>query len=799
MIDVVTLWHNPGTDLRMALRQAWRRPAFSLTCVAVLALGLGAGTAVFSALYAAVLRPLPYADPGRLVAVHNRFPGLHLQRLGASSLDYLDLRQHRELFADAGAFYYLDLNRSGIERPEKVNAVAVTASLFRTLGVQPIMGRNFTAEEEQYHGPHAVILSEAYWRGAFVGDPRILRRSLQLDGELYPVVGVMPATFVFPNEVTQMWTPVTFPPRALTPAARQAHYLHMFGRLAAGLDFERAAVRMEQLSQRMSLEHPEDYPFERLGWRFFLLPMARDDDGSVRAWLFILLAAVTFLLVIVCSNVAGLLLVRSTERRSDFALCMALGASPLRLARQVVTEVLLLALGGGLAGIVVARAGAWLLARYGPAGQPELDVPVFLFSTGLTVATGIACAIWPAWAAMQGGQPRTAGVVRHPLRHALVVGQVAVATTLLVSGGLLIRSLLRLLETPPGFDAHNVLTMQISLPRTRYRTDESRLQFYEAVVERVSRIPGVTSASACTQLPFGYGDNANTFEIVGRPKPRVEPYANLNNVLPGYLRTMRIPLVRGRWLTPQDRAGSQPVVLIDQTLATRYFAGEDPVGQQIRMPWDKPFTVVGIVGSVRTAGLDVDSRPTLYFSAGQYPGSDMTLVLRSARPDSAVADDVQRIVTRIDKDEPIYDVSPLGDRIAASTKTRRFVVLLVTAFAAVGTMLAALGLYGVLSFTVELRRHEIGIRAALGADRRRIALFVARGGAALAACGLLAGSAGAIAVHRYLGSRLYGVGLTDGATWATVIGMVALTCSLACALPAWRAARVDPMECLRDI
>jgi len=741
------------------------------------------------------------------VAVHNRFPGLHLQRLGASSLDYFDLREHHELFADAAAFYYLDLNRTGIERPEKVNAIAVTASLFRTLGVRPIMGRTFTAEEERYHGPHAVILGEAYWRSAFGGDPQILHRSLQLDGELYAIVGVMPAAFVFPNEVTQMWTPIAFAPRAWEPAARQAHYLHMFARLAPGLDFDRGAGRMEQLSHEMSLEHPDDYPFERLGWRFFLLPMARDDDGSVRAWLFTLFAAVTFLLLIVCSNVAGLLLVRSTERQADLALRMALGASPFRLARQVLAEVLTLTAAGGIVGLAVARACARLLARYGPTGHAELNVPVFLFSSGLVVATGIVCGFWPAWMAMlteagaalrEGGHQLTASAGKHRLRRMLAMGQVAVATTLLISGGLLTRNLAGMLETPPGFDAHNVLTMQISLPQPRYRTDESRLRFFTALLEGVRRIPGVSSASGCSLLPFGYGEDANTFEIVGRPKPRIEPYANINNILPDYLQTMRIPLLRGRWLTPQDRADSEPVALIDETLAKRYFGDENPVGQQIQMPWDKPFTVVGVVGGVRTAGLDVDSRPTLYFSALRHPGSGTTLVMRTTQSAGAAADAVQRIVTQIDKDQPIYDVSPLDDRIGASTRTRRFVVFLVGTFAAVGTLLAALGLYAVLSFTVALGRREIGIRLALGADRRRIAIFVSRGGAAMTLCGMLLGSVGAIAAHRYLASQLHGVGPWDGVTWSVVIALVTLACTAACALPAWRATRVDPMECLRE-
>jgi predicted permease len=351
----LVIWSGLSNDIRFAVRQARKRALFSAACIAVLALGLGANTAIFSVLYSAVFQPLPYRDPGQLVAVHNRFPLLNLPRLGTSSLDYLDLREHRELFADAGAYYYLDLNRTGIDIPVKVNAVAATSSLFRTLGVQPLLGRLFNVQEQRYHGPHAVILSEDYWRTAFGADPEILNRSLLLDGELYPVIGVMPGWFQVPNNVTQMWAPVAFSPRQLEPGARQNHYLTMYARLVSGLTFAQASARMEQLSRRMAVQHPEDYPLDRLGWRFFLQPLAQDNDGSERVWLFTLFAAVTCLLLIVGTNIAGLLVVRSTERQFDISVRMALGASRFRVARQVVAEVLVLAFFGGVAAVFVAR------------------------------------------------------------------------------------------------------------------------------------------------------------------------------------------------------------------------------------------------------------------------------------------------------------------------------------------------------------------------------------------------------------------------------------------------------------
>ncbi len=696
-----------------------------------------------------------------------------------------------------------------MERPEKVNAVAVTESLFHTLGVRPLLGRTFSPDEERYHGPHAVILSEAYWQSRFGRDPRILDRALQLNGDLYPVIGVMPGTFQFPNDVTEMWVPIAFQPQALVPAARTTRYLHMYARLAPGVGFERASTGIDQLSHRMSEQNPAAYPLDRMGWRFFLTPMARDDDGSLRNWLAILFAAVTCLLTIVGSNVAGLFLVRSTERQFDLSVRMALGASRFRVARQVLAEVLIIAVAAGAAGLCIAKTGVCLLVKFGPkylpSGEPRLEAPVYWFGLGLALLTGLACGLYPAWSATRfptlgalkdGGQQRTTSAGKRRMQNGLIVAQVAVATTLLICGGLLIRSLLRLLDARPGFDPQNVLSMQISLPGARYRTPESRAGFYDSVLDQIRHLPGVDAASACTLLPFGWGENMNTFEIVGKPKPPVDPLADFNNIAPDFFETMKIPLLRGRPFLPTDRRGSELVAVIDELMAERYFGGDDPIGREVRMPW-ATYRVVGVAGTVKAARLDETGQPTLYFSATQAPGTDMSLVIRSRLRQTGVVDSVQQIVSRLDKDQPIYDVLPLEARIDRSLRTRRFVVSLILTFAASGALLASLGLYGLLSYTIALRRREIGIRIALGADSGAIAWLVYRGGLALMTTGLAFGCGGALLARRFIAGQFYGTHFSDGLTWLTVLGIVILTCLLACALPARRAASLDPMESLR--
>ena len=795
------------TDLRLAPREARRHPSYSLTAFAVLAFGLGINTAVFSLLYFAVLKPLPYSNPDQLVAIHNYYP--QFPRLGTSPLDYVDLRAHHEIFSDVGVYYFLDLSRGATEHPEKVNAVSLTESLLRTLDVKPLLGRTFTPEEERYHGTHAVILSESYWQSRFGRDLDILHRALQLNGDLYPIIGVMPASFQFPNDVTQMWVPIAFTPKSLAPEGRTGRYLRTYGRLAPGVTLEQASARLNQLSRTMSQENAKAYPLAQ-GWHFSIAPMARDDDGSLRAWLAILFAAVTCLLVIVCSNVAGLVLVRSTQRQFDLSIRMALGASRFRIARQVLAEVMTIAIAAGLAGLAIAGATIWALVKFGPkympSGEPHLEPTVIWFAFGLALLTGLVCGAYPAWRATQsptldalkeGGHQRTASTRKRRLQNALIVAQVGIATTLLLSGALLVRSLIRILDSPTGFDPHNVLTLQISLPPKHYATPESRAGFYTPLLEQLRRVPGVESASACTLLPFGWGEGFNTFEIPGKPKPPVDPYANLSQISLGFLETLKIPVLRGRSFEPTDGRNSELVTVIDSALADTYFPNEDPVGRQVRLPW-ATYRIIGVAGSIKVSTLEQISRATFYFTADQMPVTDMTLVVRTRLAQPAIVASIEHIVRGLDKDQPVYDVFPLEARIDRTLRTRRFVASLILTFAASGTLLAALGLYGLLSYSIALRRREFGIRVALGADSSAIAALVYRSGLAVVATGLGTGCAGAFVARRYIASQLYGTQFTDGTTWLAVLSLIAITGALACAIPARRAAKLDPVYSLRS-
>lgn len=786
-------------SLQRSLREIGRNPGFSIVVVLTLALGLGATTAVFSELYSVVLKRLPYPDPEQLVAVHNHF-GLEAARMPTSAFDYFDLRAERGLFTNVGVYFFLDLSRTGIEHAQKVNAVTMTSSLFDTLGIKPLMGRTFTAEEQRFHGPRALILSETYWRDALGGDPEILKRSLELDGERYPIVGVMPRSFQFPNDVTQMWTPLSFKPEELANRVKPGYYVRMIARLKPELTVEQASVQIGEISRRMSLRHDgslRDQP----GWHLFLLPMARDDDGSVRRWMAILFASVIGLLLVVSSNVAGLLLVRSAERQFDFSLRMALGAGRLRIARQALTEILLLALCGAATGLFIARAALHALNRFGPAGRTvEMEWPVFWFGAALTLFTGLASGLYPAWSATrasaidalkEGGHQRTASSGKRRWQQGLIVAQVAVATTLLLSGGLLLHSFIRLLESPLGFNPGNVLTLQIDLPRQRYPTPESRARFFEQVAEQTKRIPGVEAFAGCSLLPFGYGENVTPFEIVGQPKPPVNWYADVNNVSTDYLKTMQIPLLRGRFFGAGDLSRPEPVAVIDQALARRFFAGRNPLGESLKTPWTTA-RVVGVVGAVKTTAIDTEPPPTIYFPS--YPS---TFVIRSSLPMGPLASDFRSIVAQIDKDLAVYDIKPMQEWVDHSLKTRRFVVSLVALFGVLGALLSALGVYGLLSYWIAIRRREIGIRMALGATARAIAALVYSSGLQLVIAGAILGCAGALAAHRSIASRLYGVHFADPVTWIVVDAAVLLAGILACTLPAWRAAKTNPIDVLK--
>lgn len=799
-------WESFAADFRFAFRQIARSPSFSLACILILALGLGGATAAFSVLYDVVLRPVPFPDPDRLVVVHTRFPQLDAPRLGVSPPAYEDLRRQIDLFSNAGTFFYLDLSRTGIRHPEKINAVAATTSLFGTLDAKPFIGRLFTAAEQHPGGPHAAILSDAYWRSAFGQDRNILRKSIQLNGEVYPIVGVMPPSFQVPNGVTQIWVPVVFKPKQLLPAGRSNVFLRMYARLAPGITFEQASKWLDQFSRETAIRNPADYPVNLKGWSYFIIPMSKESNEAMHSWAWILFASVMLLFLIICLNTGGLLLLRSTERSFDTAVRMALGAGRICIARQLAIEVLAITVAGGATGFFLAQAAVSLLSKAGQFGTLHLSLPAFVFGLGMILLTAIACSAYPIWVTARiepaatmsaGGRQRTATTGKQRFRQGIVIVQVSISTILLVIGGLLLQSFVRLLNTPLGFDARNVMTMQISLPPAHYTSGPSRTTFYRTVLEHVNRVPGVESASACTLLPFGYGENIQSFQIAGK-KTEANQFADASNVMPDSFRTLRIPLLEGRYFGAADREGSQPVTIVNQAFARHYFAFENSLGKQIDVLGGPRFTVIGVVGNIKIAGLDDVDAPMLYFSANQIPVTDLSVVIRTSGAVARLAEAVQDIVAKIDPDQPVYDVAPLQSRVNHSLATRRFALIVLVLFALTGTGLAVLGLYELLSYSVAIRRREFGIRAAVGATQGDIVLLILKRGLLLVCLGIGVGGLGVLCASRYVSGQLYGVQASDPLTWTLVIAVLGASGVIACLAPSFRASRMNTLTLLKQ-
>jgi len=477
----------------------------------------------------------------------------------------------------------------------------------------------------------------------------------------------MPPSFGFPNKMTQMWVPAEFKPEQLTGAARQNVFLHMYARLAPGITFAEASKRLDQISRDAAVNHRGDYTVDITSWKYFIVPLASDGDESLRSWTWVFFAAVMLLFAIVCLNAGSLLLLRSTERAFETSVRLAFGAGWLRVARQSLAEVSVICFLGGAAGLLIALAAMRFLNRSGQFGDLHFAAPVFAFGALMTILTTAFCALYPIWTVARtspanalnaGGHQRTGSRGKQYWRRVLVTVQVAASTILLAMGGLLLRSYAELLQTPLGFDAERVTTMQISLPALRYPSEASRRIFYDTVRKEIRRIPGVTDASACTLLPFGYGETVQPFQIAGQLRTTAPQFADVNKVLPGFFHTLRIPLFAGRYLDERDRPGSEPVALIDQNLARRYFPGKNPLGQQIELSPGHRFSVAGVVGNIKVAGLDITNRPMLYFSAVQTPTTDMSIVVKTSQAMDRLPETVQDIVAKADSAQPVYDIAP---------------------------------------------------------------------------------------------------------------------------------------------
>jgi putative ABC transport system permease protein len=800
-----TLWQ----DLRYGARMLFKQPGFTLIAMLTLALGIGANTAIFSVVNAVLLRPLPFAEAERLVRVYVTSPARNIRTNPASWLNFEDWRARNSVFEAMAAYSSASATFTGGDVPEMIEGTGASGDLFAVLRAQPLLGRTLSVADER-QGQRNVVISYALWQRSFGGDAKIVGRQVTLDATGYTVIGVMPRGFRFPLEQskTDFWIPLD--PQSETNQERGANYLSVTARLKPGVTIEQAQAEMITIASQLE----QEYRDRNAGRGIYLAPLHDAMVGEVRRALFVLLAAVGCVLLIACANVANLQLARAAARGKELALRAALGARRATLVRQLLTESLLIALAGGVAGLLLAAWGVDLLAAALPEDIPRasaigLDARVLGFTTALTLLTGVAFGLAPALqsskaeltdALKEGGCGASAR--RNRTRSLLIVTEVALSLVLLVGAGLLLKSFRHLLDVNPGFNPQGVLTATVALPPATYGTEARQAAFFQQVLNRVAALPGVAAASVVDPLPLGGSMAMNSFSVEGRAplQPGERPATNSRIISAAYLKALGIPLLRGRALAESDQAAAPQVMLINESFARRYFPNEDPLGQRIRLSIASNFVaeVVGIVGDVKHRSLEREAGPEAYVSYLQVPQPTMSLVVRAAAGDPLqLAASLRQAVQQIDKDQPLADVKPMTAWLNESVARRRFNLLLLAVFAAVALLLAAIGIYGVVNYSVAQRTRELGIRVALGAQRTDVLKLIVGQGLRLTLAGIACGAAGALAVTRLMADLLFGVAPTDPLTFATVALMLPLVALLACWLPARRATKVDPMIALR--
>jgi putative ABC transport system permease protein len=801
-------------DLRHAARRLRKTPGFTLVAIAVVAIGIGANAAIFSVVNATLLAPGPFPEPDRLVRVWDSSPqrGEEIDPIPPAS--FHAYRDETGVFETLGASTDAFYNLTGAGEPEALLSYRYSADAFKALGVTPLLGRTFTADEDRPGHDGVVVLSQELWQRRFAGDPNILGRSLTLDGRAYTVVGVMPAAINFGT--LQLWTPL-----ALDPALhdnRERRFLRVMGRLKPGVTLEQANAALEQVAARMEREHPDT----NSGWTALAEPIDERLVGDIRPALKVLAAAVAFVLLIACANVANLLLVRAAGREREAAVRVALGASRGRLVRQSLAESLLVAVTGGTLGVWLAGAGVNLLLAFFPRNLGNVAIPrlreipidttVLGFSLLLVIASGVLFGLAPALRAsmadpadcLREGGRTTSGIARGRLRSLLVASEMALALVLTSAAALMVHSFARLQQGRLGFEPDRVLTMRMTLPRARYDDDGQR-RFLDQALRNIREVPGVQAVGATTFLPLSGWHGDREYRVEGRTPPvrGQEPVADFRIVGGDLFAALGTPLVRGRQFTDADKPTSPRVALVNETFARRAFPNEDPVGRRIdfrvRSGGDTPEwrEIVGVVGDVRHHGLVREPVPEVYVPFAQEPLFIVGLAIRTAGEPSAMVGAVRQAIWQVDKDQPVAYVLPMRQMAAETTALHRTSTLTLLAFTVIALALAALGLYGVLSYAVSQRSHEIGIRVAMGASRSDILRMVMGQGLRLAGAGLVVGLVASLALTRLLSSLLFGVSPYDVPTLATVVVVLVATALLASFVPAFRATRVSPLDALR--
>jgi len=810
-------------DLRYAVRMLLKNPGFTVVAVLTLALGIGANTAIFSVVNGLLLHPAGIPHPERLVAVRARYEKLNLKSIVISAPDFTFVRDNKQTFAATAIETETDFNYATGSWPLRLRGARVSSQWFDVFEANPLLGRVFTPEEDQPNANREVVLAYHTWKSIFGGDYGIVGRSVQLNQQPYKIVGVMPANFQWPSQ-TDLWAPLGLAPNAFVIDNIFNENYFAVARLQANAKFSQAVTFLNMTSQQI-IDDPrtQGYP-KASGWSMFAVPFTEFVYGDVRTPLLILLGAVSFVLLIACSNVAGLLLARASARAKEFSVRTALGGSPWRLARQMLTESLVLAFVGMSLGLLVAsqavRALLWLAPENLAGGLDiHLDLYVLLFTALLAGASAIVFGAAPAWQIafldpqqnLKQGRGMTDGSRgRHLFRSGLVVAELALALVLLASAGVFVKSLSKLKDVDLGFRPRGLMTAALALPERQYDTPAKQISFLNSTLERLSNSPGVESAAAAMPVPFsGFGGSAS-FNIEGRVSPPGDPgpHGNIRAVSPRYFETMGIRLIRGRVFTDQDRLGSEPVAIIDENLARDYWPNQDVIGKRLRNGSNSPWkTVVGLVAPVRhsqvvgeessSEGVEGSGKGVYYFPLYQENSSAVFLVARTSNEPTGLGGTIRAAVHEVDPSQPVSDLKTMDQRITISIGPRRSAVALLSVFAAMALTLAAVGLFGLIRYNVTQRTQEIGVRMALGASGRDVLRMVLGESLRLAVLGVVGGLIAAFALTRVLASLLYGVSATDPLTFAGMALLLTLVALLASWIPARRATRVDPLVALR--
>ncbi len=797
-------------DIRYAVRSLANNGRFTIVALIALALGIGANTAVFSVFNGVLLNPLPYPQAGRLVWLWPADAQTGEEFHGAiSPPDFVDYRRQNTVFEHLSAFMSHDVSLTGDGEPERIPAAAVSAGFFETLNVQPALGRTFRLEDEQVPYPQAALLSDGLWRRRFGGDPRVVGSKIILDGQSVTIAGVMPASFAFPQEA-QIWHTLPF---GMNPMRiRRFHFLRVIGLLKPGVTLEQSDAQMKAICAVLA----RTYPDSNARYSSHVVRLLDEMVGDLRPTLVVLMIAVGFVLLISCANVAHLLLARASARQREIAIRASLGASTARVMRQLLTESVLLGLTGGALGVILAIWGLRALRGLHATSIPRLDQvhldgTVLAFTAAVSILTGILFGIIPAFRAARpqlaetlkaGGHGASAGRSHHRFHSALVMAEVAIAVVLLAGAGLMLRSFQTLQDVDPGFRAGGVLAMQISLPGQQHgKVGQPEVNFFRSLVERVKALPGVTDAGLVSELPLSGQNNDTVFTIEGRPAvPASErPNADQRVVTADYFKTMAIPLVRGRYFTEADNENTAKVAIIDQRLAEKFFPNQNPLGQHLTIDVGQPFAaeIVGVVGSVHHRALAEGPYQEMYMLVSQNPIGHANIVVRGGGDVLALVNAVKQQVQALNRDIPIYGVQTMNALVSDSVGRPRFRTLLLGVFAMVALILAAAGIYGVMSYSVSLRTHELGIRMALGAARRDITRMVVGRGMLLVLCGIAIGLAASFGLARFISSMLFKIQPTDPVSFIAVALVLAAVAFLANYLPARRATKVDAMVALR--